>query len=157
MYSNVPDCPFCSPSAELAVIACWEHWKAIYNASPVVPGHSLMIPIRHVESIADLSSGEERQFFPALNELIDALLLAYDAGGYDLALQSGSTAGQSIGHLHFHILPRKRNDLPAEISWTSQLGIGQPLDDGPRKQLGLAQMKAEARRIAEHIPSRESR
>ncbi|MGW4464722.1 HIT family protein [Micromonospora sp. NPDC004704] len=146
------DCPFCEAAGGLAVIFRGDEWHAIYNSSPVVPGHSLLIPIRHVEDAAELSDTEQREFFMMLSSLVAAMLPAYGAQGYDLALQSGHAAGQSIGHLHFHVLPRKDKDLPDGSSWTSELGIGQPLDDGPRKRLDLPRMQDEARRIARYLP-----
>jgi histidine triad (HIT) family protein len=87
------------------------HFIAVYNIRPVVKGHCLVIPKRHVLELGELNAEERKDFLTFSNK---AVFLALEYSGvrdFDFLLQKGENAGQSIKHLHFHILPRKRNDV----------------------------------------------
>lgn len=77
---------------------------------PVMPGHSLVIPKRHVESIEELNDGEILAFRDTLKLLIPRLLKAYNADAYNLAVNTGEHAGMGVMHLHFHVVPRGKDD-----------------------------------------------
>ena len=105
------ECAFCS-EAILKIEKFYEDesFIAIYNIKPVVKGHCLVIPKRHVESMLELNEKEREDFISFSNKAIFIALKYADANDFDFLLQLGENAGQSIKHLHFHILPRKRND-----------------------------------------------
>jgi len=127
-------CPFCFPSDEGLVVR-WDHWTVIYNHRPVVDGHCLLVPNSHISTPEQLSDDDRATFFIALHRLTIALLPAFNASGYDLALQIGTSAGQSVEHLHFHCLPRREADLPPGTSWTDIMGIGGDPDGTTRRTL----------------------
>ena len=81
-----------------------------YDKYPVSPGHSLIITKRHIESFFD-TTPEERQ---AINELLEEakklLDQQYDPDGYNIGINCGEAAGQSIMHLHVHLIPRYWGD-----------------------------------------------
>ena len=86
------------------------HFIAVYNIRPVVKGHCLVIPKRHVLELGELNAEERKDFLTFSNK---AVFLALEYSGvrdFDFLLQKGENAGQSIKHLHFHIIPRKKND-----------------------------------------------
>jgi len=87
-----------------------EHYYAIYNLRPFLPGHSLVVPKRHVEDMTGLNQGEREDLVSFLNRVIFIALKFAEADSYDLILQQGEIAGRSIAHLHFHIIPRKEGD-----------------------------------------------
>jgi diadenosine tetraphosphate (Ap4A) HIT family hydrolase len=105
------ECVFCSKTT-LAAEKFYEdeNFVAIYNIRPVVKGHCLIIPKRHVESMLELNETERRDFISFSNKAVFIALKYSGTNDFDLLLQKGENAGQSVKHLHFHILPRKRND-----------------------------------------------
>ncbi|KAF8079021.1 diadenosine tetraphosphate asymmetrical hydrolase [Lyophyllum atratum] len=80
---------------------------AIVNLKPIVPGHVLVIPTRPVPRLADLSASELSSLMLSVRRVGTAIERAYGADGLTIACQDGKAAGQSVPHVHFHLLPRK--------------------------------------------------
>ncbi|KIJ54348.1 hypothetical protein M422DRAFT_25269 [Sphaerobolus stellatus SS14] len=80
---------------------------AIVNLKPIVPGHVLIIPNRPVKRLADLSHEEVSSLFLTAREVGKVVETAYKADALTVACQDGKAAGQSIPHVHIHILPRR--------------------------------------------------
>jgi len=101
------DCPFCEFTA--AVLEN-DLAYARFDKYPVNPGHLLLLPRRHVASYFD-ATAEERA---ALFGLIDAGKAFLDArfrpDGYNIGVNVGESAGQTVMHLHVHLIPRYRGD-----------------------------------------------
>jgi len=102
------ECLFCRiVSGEIPAerVAEGEHWLAFHDVSPQAPVHVLVIPKAHIESVADLD-GESTDV--AGNLLLAAAQVARSLGvsddGYRLVTNRGSRAGQSVFHLHIHLL-----------------------------------------------------
>jgi len=102
------ECLFCRiVSGEIPAdrVAEGEHWLAFHDVSPQAPVHVLVIPKAHIESVADLE-GESIDVAGLL--LIAAAQVARSLGvsddGYRLVTNRGSRAGQSVFHLHIHLL-----------------------------------------------------
>ena len=85
-------------------------FTAVYNIRPVVNGHCLIVPKRHVEELYELSEEEREDFISFSNKAVFIASKYSGTADFDFLMQKGENAGQSIKHLHFHILPRKRND-----------------------------------------------
>jgi bis(5'-adenosyl)-triphosphatase len=115
------DCPFCHADIKCSVFAEEGIFWAIYNIAPILPGHCLVIPRAHVESIMGLSEEELGQFVVFARRVTKTLLKTFDASGFDWAIQDAQEAGQTVPHLHLHIIPRTPNDLPNESDWYSRL------------------------------------
>lgn len=103
-----PDCPFCrEPKAVLQN----EHAFVRFDEYPVNPGHCLVIPHRHVAEYFDASDAEKA----AIWELVDTMKARIDAefspDGYNVGVNIGPTAGQSVPHIHIHIIPRYKGDM----------------------------------------------
>ena len=105
-------CPFCvlPPSRVKARNA---HGVVIRDAYPVTLGHTLVIPTRHVGSFFGLGSDERI----ALLELLDVAKAGLEAeglapDGYNIGINDGPAAGQTVPHLHIHLIPRRRGDRP---------------------------------------------
>ncbi len=77
---------------------------------PIVPGHTLICPKRYISTIDELIDGELRALFALQKQLKEAMILAFDAEGFNYAWNEGELAGQSVKHLHLHMLPRKISD-----------------------------------------------
>ncbi len=87
-----------------------EFFYAIYNIKPAVYGHSLIITKRHVELLKDMNKDESKDFIKFTNKVLFIVDKFTGTDQYDLILQRGEYAGQSINHIHFHIIPRKKDD-----------------------------------------------
>ena len=86
---------------------------AIRDGFPVSPGHTLVVPRRLVANWFD-ATVEERQ---ALFDLVDEVKRQLEAGpsppeGYNIGINVGEAAGQTVAHLHVHVIPRYRGDVP---------------------------------------------
>ncbi|KAG5724528.1 Bis(5'-nucleosyl)-tetraphosphatase [asymmetrical] [Termitomyces sp. T112] len=81
---------------------------AIVNLKPIVPGHVLVIPTRPVARLSDLDDNELSSLMLSVRHVGSVIERAYGADGLTIACQDGKAAGQSVPHVHFHILPRKK-------------------------------------------------
>ena len=102
-------CLFCTLGAGRIVLAN-ELAVVIRDSFPVSPGHTLIIPKRHVVSFFDVT-GDERE---AMLALLDSAKLGLDAAfhpdGYNVGINDGEAAGQTLPHLHLHLIPRYAGD-----------------------------------------------
>ncbi|MDK9704489.1 MAG: HIT family protein [Sulfuritalea sp.] len=106
---NQPACPFCTLAPERILVA--DDLGVVFrDGFPVSPGHTLVIPRRHVGSFFDLTP-EERD---AIMALLDAAKEGVDAefkpNGYNIGINDGAAAGQTVPHLHIHLIPRYTGD-----------------------------------------------
>lgn len=85
---------------------------AFVNLKPVVPGHVLVSPLRLVKRFADLSADEVSDLWLLAQRVGRAVEAHYGAGSLTLAIQDGPLAGQTVPHVHIHVLPRRPNDFP---------------------------------------------
>lgn len=84
----------------------------IVNLRPLLPGHVLICPRRNVPRFTQLSPDEVTDLFQAVHLVSKAIEKYYKADALNIAIQDGPLAGQSIDHVHCHIIPRRLNDLP---------------------------------------------
>jgi histidine triad (HIT) family protein len=77
---------------------------------PIVPGHVLIAPRRCVRTMVELTREEHDAIFQILQTIMTALRSAFGAEGFNIAWNEGEVAGQSVPHLHLHVLPRKNGD-----------------------------------------------
>jgi len=105
-------CPFCNVEKELQIL---ETKKCFIQANkyPYSEGHLLIITKRHINQITELTSIERKELFNLIDLSIYSLNLFMKPEGYNVGCSIGRIAGESINHLHFHVLPRYKGD----ISW----------------------------------------
>mmetsp|Transcript_12194 Transcript_12194/g.22857 ORF Transcript_12194/g.22857 Transcript_12194/m.22857 type:complete len:288 (+) Transcript_12194:1882-2745(+) len=84
---------------------------AIVNLRPIVPGHVLVIPKRIVAKLSDLTNDEYDDLWRSVRIVQSVLEKHYNAGGFNVSVQDGRVAGQSVPHVHVHILPRQKGDF----------------------------------------------
>ncbi len=113
-------CPFCNKAQDLYFLES-EHFAAIYNISPILPGHSLIIPKKHCESLFELSEDDLSEFMKLGRNTAQFLSQVFDTDAFDWAIQEKEAAGQSVPHLHMHIVPRKIGDLKDPGAWYQEL------------------------------------
>lgn len=85
-------------------------WIAIYDGYPVSPGHTLLIPKGHYETYFDLPGRLKGTFNGVLNEIKSILDEKFHPDGYNIGMNCGAAAGQTIMHCHIHIIPRYEGD-----------------------------------------------
>jgi bis(5'-adenosyl)-triphosphatase len=135
-------CPFCA--APIADISFMEsaRFRAIVNIAPILPGHSLVIPKHHVESLLALSDDEVAEMVSLSRRAVSLLMRVHGAEGFDWTIQESEAAGQSVPHLHLHLIPRRSGDLSHPGDWYQRL-----IDYEGRPRLSLDDMKAMADRL----------
>lgn len=101
-------CPFCAPQSPIIQNRLA---FAIFDRFPVTPGHMLIITKRHVADFF-AASMKERQ---AINDLLEKAKIwleqEYRPDGYNVGVNCGETAGQSVMHVHIHLIPRYKGDI----------------------------------------------
>jgi len=103
------NCPFCVVDRELLLES--ELCFAIYDKYPVNPGHVLVISKRHVSDYFDLSGEELEAIWMMVAEVRDFLSAESDPDGYNVGFNVGVKAGQTIDHVHIHVIPRFVGDM----------------------------------------------
>jgi diadenosine tetraphosphate (Ap4A) HIT family hydrolase len=88
------------------------HAIAFRDAFPVTPGHTLVIPMRHVPSFFDTTSEERISMFALLEAAKQQVQSEFAPDGYNIGINDGAAAGQTVGHLHIHLIPRYTGDRP---------------------------------------------
>jgi diadenosine tetraphosphate (Ap4A) HIT family hydrolase len=102
-------CPFCNLPSD-RIISESDHTFTIRDGFPVSDGHTLIIPKRHVESFFDLRSVEKVDILRALDVAKLALDREFSPAGYNIGINDGEAAGQTILHVHVHLIPRYEGD-----------------------------------------------
>lgn len=87
-----------------------KHSFALVNLKPLVPGHVLIVPKRQVSKLSDLPNEESIDFFEMVKFVENVIIKKYKADAMNLAIQDGLAAGQSVPHLHCHLIPRYLKD-----------------------------------------------
>lgn len=98
-------CVFCTLN-DKEMIGENELCAAFRDKYPVTPGHTLIIPRRHIEDILEASEAELISLFALVKEVRDKLSKECDTGDFTLLVNYGKSAGQTIPHMHIHCLPR---------------------------------------------------
>jgi len=112
-------CPFCNKKILTATWLESINFRAVYNLAPVFPGHTLIIPKLHIESMFELNIKELNEMFTFAHKCANILRGEYDSNSFNWLIQDGVDSGQTISHLHLHIIPRRKKDLPNPTDWES--------------------------------------
>ena len=108
---NEANCPFCQPPVERIVLSDKEA-LVIRDGFPVSPGHTLVIPRRHVGSFFELTDVERASMFELLAQARAELDVSLRPDGFNIGINDGVAAGQTVPHLHLHLIPRYLGDTP---------------------------------------------
>jgi diadenosine tetraphosphate (Ap4A) HIT family hydrolase len=104
-------CLFCCLPASRVLLRN-ETAIVVRDAFPVTRGHTLVIPLRHVESFFDTSAEERAAMFELLDAAKQQLQTEFAPAGFNIGINDGAAAGQTIRHLHMHLIPRYAGDRP---------------------------------------------
>ncbi|XP_012376633.1 bis(5'-adenosyl)-triphosphatase isoform X3 [Dasypus novemcinctus] len=94
---------------------------ALVNRKPVVPGHVLVCPLRPVERFRDLRPDEVADLFQATQRVGTVVEKHFQGTSLTIAIQDGPEAGQTVKHVHIHVLPRKAGDFSRNDSIYDEL------------------------------------
>jgi diadenosine tetraphosphate (Ap4A) HIT family hydrolase len=103
------DCQFCNLD-KTRVIMANDHAVAFHDGFPVTPGHSLIVPRRHITSFFEATREEQTALFDLLAEMRRLLLEERSPDGFNIGINDGAAAGQTVMHLHIHLIPRYSGD-----------------------------------------------
>ena len=108
-------CPFCPIDSQrilfrhsvgsASVVALWDGF-------PVSPGHLLIVPVRHIPTWFDASREKHQALTSALEIAKSQIESQYQPQGYNIGINVGAAAGQTVSHLHVHLIPRYQGDVP---------------------------------------------
>ena len=124
-------CPFDNPPEDEVFIRT-KKFYGIYNLKPIVPGHVMIIPNKHKPSLMDLNKAELTELFETCKKALRAIAKVYKTNQFNLAIQEGKDAGQSVNHLHVHLLPREKGDF--NKPWIKVLGESHKRAETPKEE-----------------------
>ena len=104
-------CPFCNPDQE-KVFYRGERVIGLWDAFPVSPGHALLVPRRHIAEWFAASPEEQAELMRAVGVARAAIETEHQPDGYNIGINIGRAAGQTVFHLHVHVIPRYEGDVP---------------------------------------------
>jgi diadenosine tetraphosphate (Ap4A) HIT family hydrolase len=105
------ECPFCN----LAEDRIWVHNDsaiALLDNFPVSPGHTLVIPEDHIGTLMELPENDLNNIWALVAHGRKLLIEMYKPDGFNIGINEGTAAGQTIAHAHIHIIPRYNGDVP---------------------------------------------
>ncbi len=105
------DCPFCNRIAASQFIQENQLAVGLPDAYPVSPGHTLIVPRRHVRDLFDLTAEEQAAVWTLVQPVRQHIEKDYSPDGYNLGVNVGKAAGQTVAHAHLHVIPRYTGDV----------------------------------------------
>ncbi|EKD97976.1 MAG: hypothetical protein ACD_23C00645G0003 [uncultured bacterium] len=108
---SLTTCPFCSIPPDRILLVNDVGW-VIRDGFPVSPGHTLILPRRHVGSMFDLTDAERNKLFDLLAQARLGLEAEFRPDAFNIGINDGAAAGQTVPHLHIHLIPRYEGDRP---------------------------------------------
>ena len=105
------DCPFCNPDKDREIILESASVFAIYDKFPVSNGHVLIIPKKHVSNYFELSFKEQSACWFVLNAVQKIIQEKFNPDGFNVGININETAGQTVPHVHIHLIPRYNGDV----------------------------------------------
>ncbi|PNS16311.1 hypothetical protein CAC42_6418 [Sphaceloma murrayae] len=147
------------------------HSFALVNLRPLLPGHILVCPHKPHTHLSSLSGPEVSDLFLTVQRLQRTLQRVYKATAFNVAIQDGRAAGQSVPHVHCHIIPRREGDLDdrgggdaiyemmegeegdvgAHLEEKDKRGRGTFKPDAERKDRSDEEMRKEAEMLATEV------
>jgi diadenosine tetraphosphate (Ap4A) HIT family hydrolase len=103
-------CPFCAPP-EARVFYRSDIVVGLWDSYPVSPGHALLVPCRHVPTWFDASENERAALLALLDVAKAEIDKRFRPDGYNIGINCGAAAGQTVFHLHVHLIPRFAGDV----------------------------------------------
>jgi bis(5'-adenosyl)-triphosphatase len=126
------------------------------NLKPLLPGHVLVSPRRLVPRFNDLTPDEVKDLFLTVQRVSRTVERVFSASALNIAIQDGVDAGQSVPHVHAHIIPRKKEDLSAHGGTDAIYGIMES-EEGDLGRQFVAREKQNHKQDEASLPNGEPR
>lgn len=110
MTTKIADCPFCNEILCGDVVTSNDLAVALDDAFPAVPGHRLVLPRSHYETLIAIPCDVIAAMWQLIVELSEAQITGPDSG-LNIGLNLGTAAGQTVDHVHVHLIPRSTGDV----------------------------------------------
>jgi len=104
------NCIFCELRDERVIGEC-ELTKTFIDSYPASPGHTLIVPKRHFATYFEATEDEMLAIGKAVQNAKQILDEEFSPDGYNIGINNGLAAGQSVMHLHVHLIPRYKGDV----------------------------------------------
>ena len=104
-------CPFCRRLGEGDFLAESETAAAFFDAFPLSPGHTLIVPRRHEPDLFALTWDEHDALWRLLRPVRALIEQRHHPHGYNVGVNVGGAGGQTVGHVHVHLIPRYAGDV----------------------------------------------
>lgn len=95
-----------------------EHAMAFLDISQVTKGHTLVIPKKHVQDLFELDPTDAKEIFEVISKVAKQIDSTYSPLGLNLINNNREFAGQTVFHLHFHLIPRYNNEDGFDVKWS---------------------------------------
>jgi diadenosine tetraphosphate (Ap4A) HIT family hydrolase len=105
-------CAFCGRIASGDTVAENDLAVAFFDGYPLNPGHCLLVPRRHEPDFFALSAQEQAAMWMLASVVQRRIEVERTPDGYNVGINVGEAAGQTIAHAHLHVIPRFRGDVP---------------------------------------------
>jgi diadenosine tetraphosphate (Ap4A) HIT family hydrolase len=102
-------CPFCRLDMNRILISN-QYGMAFRDGFPISPGHTLIIPRQHVANFFDLTTEERQSLWELVAAIRTNLMEEVHPDGFNVGLNDGQAAGQTVMHAHIHVIPRYKGD-----------------------------------------------
>ncbi len=106
-----PSCPFCNPGSDREVLTEAATVYSILDRYPVSKGHTLVIPKIHIAEYFDLSPKYQMACWLVVNRVKILITERYKPDGFNIGINIGVSAGQTVPHVHIHVIPRYKGDV----------------------------------------------
>ena len=123
-------CIFCRIAAgeiPAEIVAKDEHTVAFLDVAPLADGHTVIVPRRHVATIEEMDPGEAAALFHTVQRLAGPVRQALGAAGSTIGINNGGATGQTIPHVHVHIVPRRADDGAGSVHTIFRAGSRRPV------------------------------
>lgn len=132
---KVSDCIFCKILADeipSAVVYEDELFRAILDVNPAAQGHVIILPKNHAANLFEFPDDEASKILIVAKKIAGALKKTYQCDGVNILQNNGEAAGQTVFHLHVHVIPRFKGD-------TDHVNIGWRPSDTPENLQAVAE------------------
>jgi len=143
--SMVEECIFCKmvrKQIPVALVYEDDNTFAFLDINPIAKGHTLVASKKHYENLLAVDESDLKELSEAIQKVSGAVVKAMDAEGFNVLLNNGEVAGQLIPHVHFHIVPRFKDD-------------NVPIGNAPRGKYEESEIQGIMEKIRNEIPVEE--
>ncbi|MBR0381972.1 MAG: HIT family protein [Eubacterium sp.] len=129
------ECIFCKiANGQIPSSTIYEdsHFRVILDINPATRGHSLIIPKEHYDNIYDMDAETAGKLFSLAAYIARSIQKGTDCDGLNIVQNNGEAAGQTVDHLHLHLIPRYKGD-GQKILWTPHESDADELEEIRKK------------------------